>query len=154
MHGKRPFKIHMSSGCLSLCQLSPTLNAMITILHYVAQAEALCCCHSWFRKVSASGSTRSGIFLYLPQEARSRHDVVPAQLFSLCSVFQCLPAFSVQPVFGLFIFLSPSYAWAYFCFGNWLTILVKHWNPLPICQSQDLPFRTLGQNRGNTVLEY
>jgi len=35
----------------------------------------------------------------------------------------------------LFLFLSPSppYAWAHFCFGNWLTILVKHGNLLPVC---------------------
>jgi len=55
----------------------PVLSAMITILHYVAQAEALCCCHSSFRKVSASGSTRSGIFLYLRYPRKPGPDMIP-----------------------------------------------------------------------------
>lgn len=71
----------------------------------------------------------------VPQEARSRYDVVLAQRSRFVVHSNVSPLSPFNPFWFIFFF-SPSYAWAYFCFGNWLMILVKHWNPLPVCQSR------------------
>jgi len=78
VHHKRPYKIHISSGCLTLCQFSPRLKcgdyhaapcgpSRSTILQsrFVSKGQCL-----WFHSLRYL----SVLYVYLPQEAWSRYD--------------------------------------------------------------------------------